>query len=274
MSATYINGVNLRTRGFVAERMPRWLDLPTRTLQTASVLGLMGDAVVGVQGYRGRALGIEGTILGTTYAERLSQQDTLKGLVGGQASRITRYDGTTWRTVTGVLQDGPITPIGTEMRTRGARAVLQFICPDAAWRDINPSIRHVTVANAPHNVNTLGTAPSGPLIEIMGGATNPEFQVLRVDGSIRYRLRFSTTLTTSQSIAIDLRVDPLTGLRPATIWHYSSGVRTDGSQYLNEADLPDLARLVLDPHDGDLNSTPYVLVTAGTARVIWWRRWL
>lgn len=260
---TYLNGVNVRSLGVVIERVEGMLDAPARTIQTANVLGSLGDIALAAV-YRPRILTLVGTLLGSSYADRVAKQDPIKALAVGKMSRITVDDGVAVRTILGALTEGPLTPIGPAMRTRGVALRWSFLCPVGAWSDADPTIRHCQTANVLYDC-PVGGAPSRPIIEVFGGATNPAVHICDAAGNLVWQFRFATTLTTAQSI----EMDRTTG----RIWHWSSGVRTDGIGYLNTADRAAWAQLTLDPQHGAIGYGPQVRVTAGTMRVLWWKAW-
>jgi len=266
MTAIVVNGTDLgATFGFYADRVDGWLANTALGGGLVGVRGRDGGLALPATVFAGRRIEVAGTVRKDTVSARRDAERQLSDLCRSGRVRLVVDDG-----VAGAMQVEcrlvalAFLPFGPSLSPLASRGTLSFVADDEPyWRDVEPTTRAVAAAATRYTV-PLGTAPSSPIIRIMGSATNPVLTYRDAGGTSRRTLTFTATLTSSEYLDVDMR--------RGRIQRVTSGVAANGIGLLTAGNFP----WALDPQDGDFttSSWPTVEVSAGTAELLWWRQWL
>jgi hypothetical protein len=264
MTAIRINGFDIGTTfGWVPDGVPGWLAVTPRRIGLANVYGRAGGIVTTVDQYAPRILQIAGTLQKTSATLRRDAEREIQDLCAGGPVHIVVDEGAANPMgIEGHLTGINVTPLVPSMAPIVSRLVADFLCPSGYWQDIDPWSRVITTTA--RSVQ-LGTAPSSPIIRIMGAATNPVLTYRSVDGTAQKTLTITGTLAaTNDWIDIDMR----TGVIRA----YVSGVISNAfTTYAITGDFP----WAFDPQDGDFatGGWPTLECSAGGCIAYWWSRY-
>jgi len=266
MTAVLVNGVNLGTRfGFYADRVTGWLGTATVATSSVTLRGRDGGMAVPAVGGEGRRIEVAGTLRAETVTARRDAERGVADLVRSGRVRLVVDDGLAGAMqIEGRLQAATFVPFGPSLSPLASRGTLAFVCEDEPyWRDVEPTTRAVAAVSTRYTV-PLGTAPSSPIIRIMGSATNPVLTYRDAGGASVRSITFTATLTSSEYLDIDMR--------RGRVQRVTSGAAANGLSLITGGDFP----WGLDPQDGDYGTSawPTVEVSAGTAEILWWRQWL
>jgi len=266
VTAILVNGVNLGTRfGFYADRVDGWLGSTTLGVGQVGVRGRDGGLAVPAAVSGGRRLEVAGTVRKDTASDRRDAERGVADLCRSGRVRLVVDDG-----LSGAMQIEcrlaalAFLPFGPSLSPLASRGTLSFVADDEVyWRDVEPTTRALAVAATRYAV-PLGTAPSTPVIRIMGAATNPVLTYRDAGGASVRSITFTATLTSSEYLDIDMR--------RGRVQRVTSGTAANGIGLITGGDFP----WALDPQDGDYgtSSWPTVEVSAGTGEVLWYRRWM
>lgn len=260
-----VNGIDLTTYGFTINTTDGVFDGGVRTLIAVPVAGSAGIMVTGgIESPRVVELSGSLTSAAKTVAGRLANEDAFKDLVRGGLVRLTRDDGsTTVRTITGHVERLGLTTIGHPVAPTDLRVTLRLACLESYWQAVEPSSR---VLGATRATLVLGTAPSTPIIRIMGSATNPVVTYRDAGGTAQRTITLTITLAaTTDWIDLDMRTRKIT--------KYLSGVVTNGYTTMSTtSNFP----FAFDPQDGDFftSAWPTLEVSAGTGIAYWNKAYL
>lgn len=265
MTAILIDGIDIGTNfGWYPDGVPGWLDGAGRTPGVANLVEAMGG-ILTTKVYGTRELQIAGTMKSTTVQLLRDAEHQIRDLLNAGVSTIQVNDGSTpTRTVRGSLRSLSMTPLVPSLGGLATRVQASFLCPDPTWKAIEPTVRHLVAAATRYDL-ALGTAPSMPIIEIMGAATTPTVTYRDAGGQSVWALTLPT-LTSTESMLIDCTRGVIT--------KYASGVATDGISLLTAGQT--YFPKPFDPQDGNyaLAFYPSIETSTGTGRAIYYKRWL
>lgn len=266
MTAVRVNGIDLAERfGFYADTISGWLGMTTLTTPTVGVYGRDGGVGLPPTVGDGRALQLSMTTRATTPDARRERERGLSALLRAGRVRLWVDDGITGPVqIEGRLRALAILPFGPSLSPLASRATIALVCDDEPyWRDVEPTTRALAVAATRYNL-PLGTAPSSPVIRIMGSATNPTVTYRDAGGAAVRTLGFTVSLASTDYLDIDMR--------RGRIQKVASGVVTNGIALLTSGQFP----WALDPQDGERETAawPTLEVSTGTGEVLFWRQWL
>jgi hypothetical protein len=266
MTALRVNGVDLAERfGFFATSIGGWLGMTALTTPAASVSGRDGALALPAHVGTGRSVQLVLTTQATTPETRRERERGLSGLLRAGQVRVRVEDGLPGPVqIEGRLRALAILPYGPSLTPLASQATIDLICDEEVyWRDVEPATRALAVAGTRYTL-TLGTAPSSPLIRLMGPATNPVLTYRDAGGAVARTAGFTVSLASTEYLDLDMR--------RGVIHRVASGVATNGIALLTSGQFP----WALDPQDGDRGTAawPTVEVSAGTGEVLWWRQWL
>lgn len=267
MTAILIDGIDIGTNfGWYADDVPQWLSPPNRTPSIVALVNQMGGILTGAT-YGPRELGISGTMRATTVQLLRDAEHQIRDLLHAGVSTIQVNDGSTpTRTIQGSLRSLSLNPLVPSLSGLATRVQASFLCADPTWEAIEPTIRHMAVAATRYDL-ALGTAPSNPLIEIMGSAINPVVTYRDAGGTAVLTLTFgATTLAATESLLLDCT--------RGTITKYVAGVASDAISLLTAGQIS--FPRPFDPQDGNyaLNFWPTIETSTGTGRAIYAKRYL
>lgn len=256
-----VNGTDLTTVSTYVKDERGVLDIPGRQVTSIPIYGRASALLVGTGVGLPRTLEINALLAPSpaTAAARRTAEDSLKNLLANSLIRIVWNDGyNTARMIEGRL-DGAVVirasnhPIAPE----GAEVSFRVICSDAYWRDQEPTSR---VLGATRATLPLGTAPSSPVIRLIGAATTPVL-TYRDAGGASTRTLSMGTLNANEWYDIDTRQGTLT--------KYVSGTASESLGAISAGDFP----WALDPQDGDWTTSqwPTLEVSSGTGIAYWWK---
>jgi hypothetical protein len=258
-----INGTDIGTTlGWYPDDLPQWLSPTPRSLTANTLHRRSGVFPALLRSAAPRVLGIKGTLTATSLANRRTAERQIADLVYGGEATITVDDGTTALQTTGVATALSIVPFGVSLAPLALRIEAEFTCPDPTWRESEPTSQ---ILGATRQTLALGTAPSTPIIRIMGSATNPVLTYRNAGGTAIKTCTFTVTLAAADDwLDIDMR----TGLCVLS----DNAVTSNGLSYLSAGDFP----WAFDPQDGDYGTSawPTLEVSAGTGVAYWWKRYL
>lgn len=269
MTAVLINGVSLATRfGLYVDRIGGWLPGTAVSGPRVTVLGRAGGLRTGPAETESRRIEIGGTIRKDSASDRRDAERGVADLVRSGRVRLVVDDGLAGATqIEGRLESLATVPFGPSLNPLAVRITAVFRCDEEPyWRDVEPRTVALATAGTRYPI-PLGTAPSSPIIRLMGTGSNPVLTYRDAGGAAVH------TLTTgSHTLASDEYLD--LDMRRGKAVHYDSGVAdnpTNQSVVLSAA-FP----FALDPQDGDYGTSawPTLEVSAGSAEVLYWRRWL
>lgn len=165
-----VNGVDLRTLGFVASGRPRLPRLGGEQTIVQRIPGRLGGVRVGGE-VQDDTLAIDGWVSAPNHATLLERLDLLTRAVQGRCViRLSDYPDREW---VGYLQQGPsrAAAIGPAWATRTERATLQWVVPNPTGR------AQAETVQAPGAL-LLGTAPSPLRIDVQNGGAAPITRVV------------------------------------------------------------------------------------------------
>lgn len=260
-----LNGTDLASLGFYLKEVGGGYDAPDREIQTLSIRGRAGNLLSPPIRESGRVITLTGTLTSSakTVVGRSDAEDALKDKLRAGLLRLARTDsvGSVWF-IEGMFRSIKAQPIGHPVNPTDDYVTLTMVSRDAYYRDVEPTI----LAFGSTRVSMpLGTAPSSPIIRLIGAATNPVLSYRDAGGTVQRSMTFTASLAgTNDWLDIDMRYGKI------VLW--ASGVASNGRSLLTSGDFP----WALDTHDGDFAtaSWPTLDVTSGNASVLYWAQWL
>lgn len=267
MTAILINGIDIGTNfGWYADDVPRWLDGTTRLSSPAALIGRMGSFETGVT-YGPRELQIAGTIRSTTVQLLRDAEHQIRDLLHSGNLTIQVNDGSTpTRIVRGSLRTLAISPLVPSLSGLAVRVAASFLCGDPTWRSLDPYFVAAPTAATRYSL-PLGTAPSNPIINIMGSSTNPVITYRNAAGTAVWTLTITLTLAaTNDWLKLDCTRGTITKSVDGTVTTVYD-VLTSG-----QSDFP----RAFDPQDGDYTTSqwPTIDCSSGSAEAIYHKRYL
>lgn len=265
MPSTTLNGVDLRSLGFLINGRPRFRSW-SRAVNSVPLVGSLGTILTGFGDGQSRPLILAGNLMRDTYALRAALEDTVKDLAASGVVSVVDDDGVSVRVAQGTGASVEFDEYAPGRRSRATRCSIAVTCPDPTFRALEPTIRHLVAAATRYDL-ALGNAPSNSIIEIMGSAVNPVVTYRDAGGTAIWTLTFgATTLASTESLVIDCTL--------GTITKYASGVATDAIALLTagQSYFP----RPFDPQDGSVAVAfwPTIEVSTGSGRAIYAKRWL
>lgn len=264
MTAILVNGTDLgATYGLYADRIGGWLGATEVSLGLVNVAGRDGGLAVPATVRRGRRIEIAGTLRKDSASDRRAAERQVGDLVRSGAVRLVVDDGLSGLMQTEARLHSLITvPFGPSLTPLASRFTMAFEAESPYWRDVEPTTRSVAATATRYTV-PLGTAPSAPIIRVMGSATTPTLTYRDAGGASVWTLTLAT-LASDEYLDIDMGTGKVTFV--------DSGVTSNGLSKITAGDFP----WGLDPQDGDYGTAawPTVEISAGSAEILWWRNWL
>lgn len=261
------NGVDLGAiYGFWLGDSDGVFDAPDRSFQEAGIYGRTGAMLCYPQEIK-RRLTLNGvhTTTAKTVAARQTAEDQLKDALRAGRLRLVRNDGTnTARQITGYVSKIAIKPIGSPLAFTDSNVVVSMECVDSYWTEQEPTFR---VLGATRATLPLGTAPSTPIIRIMGSAVSPVLTYRDASGTTVATVTVTGTIPVTTGY---LDIDGRTGniLTESAVNGYSAYtiLHSSGSPF----------PFAFDPQDGDFATSawPSLSVSTGSGFAYWYKAYL
>ncbi len=261
-----VNGLDLVTTfGFCPNETDGFFDAPDRSFTELAINGRAGTLLAGPTTEQGRQITLTGTLTTTakTVAALETASDQFKDAVRSGVVRLIRTSTAgTARVIDGVAKQIRLSAIGHPVSPTDLRVSIVFKCEDAYWSDLQPTSRLLGATRA---TLPLGTAPSTPIIRLMGSATSPVV-TYRDAGGVAQKVATLTSITlaaTNDWLDLDMRTGKIT--------LSASGVVTNQLAQVT-GDFP----WGFDPQDGDYATSawPTLEVSSGSGVAYWWKNWL
>lgn len=259
-TAVYLNDYDLAGLGFILEAVEGWNDAPSVRDRVTQLPGRPGTIALAPEAETApRALSFRGVIRATSLAGVRTSMAALQ-------ERLYRG------TVEVRLSDDPdkvffarteeqvriVTP--PQFASPHTRLSWRMTCPDPLRYDRNGTVIGFSSARG---ATPLGSAPSLPVLRIMGAATNPVITYRNAAGESIGTMGFTITLAATDYLEIDCEL--------MTVTKVVSGVATSVPTILTSGDF-----LLLDPQDGSYPDSvwPTLEVSAGTGEALYRKAWL
>lgn len=252
-SVLYINDYDTALLGLVVEKVTGADDAASVQPVTRAVYGRAGEMQIALNPrVPPRTIRVAGTVQGATHAAMLANLDALKALCPAQVDvRLLRPADRFWRCI---LRDLALTPLdGPQYLTAAIGVGFEFLALDPLGYGLGITTASIGASPLPLS---LGTAPSTPLLVVMGAATNPVVTLRNAAGAVVQTLGFTVTLGATERLEVDCAA--------MTITKYTGASPADALSTLASGDF-----LVLDPADG----VPTVEVNSGTGELLYRKAW-
>ena len=263
-----VNGIDLATYGFSLSDAGAAFDATERTMGFAPIYGRAGTlATTATEG--ARTIVLTGTLTSTanTVSARVSNEESIKDLLRSGLVTLQRDDAsTTVRQIKGYVTQLGLAPIGHPVAPTDMRMTARIACPDPCWTETEPTSQ---VLGATRATLALGTAPSSPVVRIMGAATDPVLTYRDAGGTSQNTLTLAsgTLNATNDWVDIDMRTGVIT--------KYASGATSSGWTAF-VATITGVFPFAFDPQDGDYTTAawPTLELSSGTGIAYWWKAYL
>lgn len=252
-----LDGTDLASLGYYVNDTAGVFDSVQRSWQMLPITGRAG-VMFGAPAREGaRTIQLNGGVTTTakTVAARVTAEHKLKAAARGGLVRLTRTDSTgTLQCIEGYGSSVTLKSQGHPLNATDDISSITLQCRDAYWRDADWTSQAL---GATRKTLALGTAPSTPMIWIVGSAVNPVLNYRDAGGTIQKTMTFTVTLAaTNDWLNIDMRIGKIT--------KYVSGAT---SVFAPSGDFT----WAFDPQDGDYSTSTYptLEVTAGAGIAYW-----
>lgn len=271
MADLYINGIAMSSLNWWLEASPDVGAMVVGRWQRTPLHRRRGVAVTGVGAFSERRLTLRGAMItsANTVQARVTAEDTLRDLLGTGLLMVQVDDDATPKRVIDAYLDGdPVFErVAHPMLGVKSNVTVPLLCPDGDWRAVAGSAVAMPTANTRYAI-PLGTAPSAPVVRVMGSATGPQVIIRSTSGSVVVQVTFSTlTLGANDWLDIDCQ--------RGTIEKVVSGTRSSAIGTLNAADAPHFP-FNLDPAWGDYTNSQWPTAevsTTGGAEILYTKRY-
>lgn len=255
--SVYVDGASVADV-FVVDNVTGHRDAPRTTRPTRDVPGRVGPVLLSqVPAYGPRTLRLEGHVLGDTLTAMWAAWHELTSRLAGGQHEVTVVDNTArvYRAYLGQAQGIPLRPALWAPKTR---LTVELTCYDPRAYSTGNSTLGFGSTDTPV---PLGTAPSGGVVRISGAASAPSLVYKSSTGAELARITLNTTLGSTSWVDIDLDAYTLVDENSSSV---AAAWASSVSRWL-----------VLDPADGDYNSTawPTLQVTAGSGALTYSKAW-
>jgi hypothetical protein len=258
--ALVVNDQSLAQFGFVVDPMgiSGLLDAASTKVPTGTVPGRPGAVRLALlPETEAREIHVAGHLIGTSIADLMARADYLKQWLarGGDDLEIrSGYDLTRfWR---GALTGCVITGVEGQFYNPYATAELTFTCADPrAYGAEATVVGFGAQSRAPC---PLGTAPSEPLIRLMGPASNPVITYRSAAGAVVGSHGFTIALGNAEFLEVSTP--------DLTVIRHSGGAASDAIALEGSGDF-----ITLSPDDGDpmVGAWPTLETSSGTGEALW-----
>lgn len=257
--AVVINEQDLAAFGFIAESVTGVLDAPSVSYPTTKVPGRAGVVRLAIEPEMApREIRLVGTLEATEPGTVDLMVGRLKQWLRGDLELRTGYDLT--KVYRAVCTSVVATTLDPQHLSWYAPMTLTFTCDDPRAYGAEAQVIGFAGTRTPL---PLGTAPSEPIIRIMGPATDPILTYRAANGAVLATHGFTIGLTTTDYL----------GLSTASATARVSRLGTETNAIATEASGD---FLIFDPADGDpsAGAWPTIEVSSGTGEAIYQRVFL
>lgn len=264
--AILCNGTDLADYGFHLQSTEGIFSSSKRTLNKVWIpgRGMLYTAPAKVEDRMGVLNGALTTSAKTVTALETAM-DQFKSLLTSGYVRVVKNNGsTTARLIDGYVTAVDLQPVDHPAATADVMARISIECPTPYWRVAEPTSRALMAVNTPYTL-PLGTAPSTPIIRLMGiSSFTPVLTYLDASGTTVKTFDPGITLAIDDWLDIDMRT--------AVITRWTSGVASNVTAFTG--DFP----WVFDPQDGDWATSqwPMLSIAGANSRAVayWWKNYL
>lgn len=266
MADVFINGKALASLSTYIDQTEDVRARASYKFPVASIFGRAGGLATAPT-VPGRTLTLGGRILtsANTAAARLTAEHALKDWLGNGGLLLVEVDegNPPVLAIDAYLEELKIVPIGHPLQAVGSEVTLTLNAPDPLWRAADGGTPVGLAANATRYACPLGTAPSAPIVRLMGAATNPTF-VIRDSGGAA-QVTIAVTLTLGANDFLELNCE--TGIVQKSV----AGTVTRCESVLTSGTFP----FALDPEWGDYSTAnwPTAEVDLGKGELLYTKRY-
>lgn len=199
-----INGVDAKvTYGFTYENANGWLDAPARKTPSAQVLKRGGERALDNPRDQARSLSLKGTITGITAQDARDKADALKLALSKNTGAQITFDDLLTRFIIARCESFKVPPYGPSMIQRKLSVEIGLVAYDPF--SYSTSLTGPITLDATSGVHqTIGTAPSRPIITLTGAQTNPVLTLFDTTGAVVLgTLSLTVTMIAGDTLVID-----------------------------------------------------------------------
>lgn len=191
------------TYGFAFESAPGWLDGPPRQTPSAPVLRRPGSRVLDNPRDQKRQVTLRGTIIGTSAQDARDKADALKFALSRNSGAQITFDDLLTRYVIGRCEAFRAIPFGASMLQRKLAVEATMVAYDPFSYAISLT-GPITLDGTTTVHQTLGTAPSRPIITLTGAQTNPVLNLWDTTGTVLLgSISLIVTMIAGDTLVID-----------------------------------------------------------------------
>lgn len=256
-----INDTPLTRYGFtVMEGLDGWRDAAVGSRPSDDAPGLAGRVLLDSRAQiPARQVTVPGFIRASSLSALLVNHHLIKALCAGARVELRFADDLT-KVLACELVEARFPGVGPRLINNQARCRLRFEALDPYWYDRQPLL--IAAPAATRARCPLGTAPTAPVLQVLGSATNPVITLRNQAGDSIGTLTWTGTLAATDSLEIDCAA--------RTARKIASGTPSDAVAGLSGSFL------ILAPDDAGyaLSSWATLEVSAGTLVASYCRGWI
>lgn len=262
MPPMYLNDVDTETTlGMIVEAVDGWLDSPSARDRTTQLPTRVGAIVLAPDSETApRSISVRGVIQGTSLANVRTRIEQLKDLLFRGTVEL-RFADHPDRVIYARCQEKHLLVTPPQFTYPKSKFGISFLCPDPLIYAVSPTL--VAFGTAFRAACPLGTAPSAPVIRLMGPATNPVISYRDQAGTVRGSMTFGAlSLLSTDYIELDCEF--------CSASKHTSGVKSNILSSLSAGGF-----LLLDPHHADYANAvwPTIEASSGTGEVAYRKAW-
>lgn len=267
-----VNGTDLSGLGAYVTAAPGIFGGPDRQIGTAAILGRAGAFLLSPSVMAPRRLVLKGFIdptARTVAALQSALQQVRDVFYQGYLTVASTDTAGTVRQISGLLQSFESDVRLGRLHFQSAQVAdftATILCDDPFWREVQPFFVGAPTAGTRYSI-PLGTAPSSPIINVMGSATNPVVTYRDGWGNAVWTITATITLAaTNDWLSFNCQTGRVT--------KYVSGTATSVYDVIT-AGQTDFPR-PFDPQDGDVTTSqqPTIETSAGSLEALYYKRYL
>lgn len=268
MADVLVNGISMASRNW-------WIDvaadiggMATPRYQTVPLHRQRGVVVAGLGTFAPRQLTLRGRMLtsANTAQARQTAEDELKDLLGGGLVTIEESNGTTpVRQIDAYLDGDPVFErFGHPQLAVASTVTARFLCPDVDWMASAGSA--LALVSGVAKAVPLGTAPSIPIVRIMGSATNPQIVVKSPSGGGVAQVVFTITLGANDWLDVDCE--------RGVVEKVVAGTRSTAADTINTSGWTTFP-FAIDPAWGDYKAAlwPSITIVGAAGELLYTKRY-
>jgi phage-related protein len=199
-----INGVDAKvTYGFAYERADGWLDAPARKTPSAAVLKRGGERALDNPRDQARSITIKGTVIGTSAQDARDKTDALKLALSKNTGAQITFDDLLTRFIIARCESFKVPPFGPSMIQRKLAVEIILVAYDPFTYSTG-NTGPITLDGTTTVHQSIGTAPSRPIITLTGAQTNPVLVMWDTTGTVVLgTISLTVTMIAGDTLVID-----------------------------------------------------------------------